>query len=74
MTASSSFTISHVVAKAEVGHQRVEIKTNNFQHLLITITLIAAAISVEDSDEVSDDVDVTILNARALSAVEKRGS
>uniref|UniRef100_A0A6B0UQH1 Putative secreted protein n=1 Tax=Ixodes ricinus TaxID=34613 RepID=A0A6B0UQH1_IXORI len=54
-------TVSSLVMIAMVasGSQSV----TSFQHLSITVTLIAAAISVEDSDEASDAVEVIVANS-----------
>lgn len=46
----------------------------NLQYLLITITVIAAAISVEDSDEASYAVDVIVSKLLARNAEGKRAS
>lgn len=53
--------------------ERVQVGTTSFRHLLIIITLIADAISVEDFNEVSDVADVIVLKPRARNAEGKRG-
>lgn len=58
-TDNGQFVLDDLVVAAAY-YQQVEINITSFQHLLITVTLIAAAVSMEDSDEPSDAVDVIV--------------